>query len=169
MNDELTNYRLDPDNPPPQTDPNGDSSGEDLGELRIVPPTDRRAEDSWAFDDNFVKSFLVHTFSTRHQKDRGWAWKRAIDLYWKQGVSRRELAVELDRSLDAIKSLIKTIRKAAERFLANGGVVQSPKDFNKQVPAKKVESQRVPYVPRTFSIMPTVTMKLFVLPKNTTG
>jgi hypothetical protein len=108
---------------------------EDLTQLRIIAPTDRRQFDTWAFNDDFCHDFLLHVFANQHQKDRAWAWKRAIDLYWREGKSRRELANELDRSLDAIKSLLATIRKAAEQFIAGGQAVKEPSDFREGGPA----------------------------------
>jgi hypothetical protein len=101
----------------------------DLAGLHIVAETDHRADDSWAWDDEFVKDFLLHTFANRHQRDRAWAWKRTIERYWRDGISRRELASELRRSLDAIKSLIRTIRKSAARFIADRRTVDLPEGF----------------------------------------
>jgi hypothetical protein len=108
---------------------------EDLAQLRIIAPTDRRQFDTWAFNDDFCHDLLLHVFANQHQKDRAWAWKRAIDLYWREGKSRRELAAELDRSLDAIKSLLSTIRKTAEKFIAGGKVVKEPSEFRESRPA----------------------------------
>jgi hypothetical protein len=110
-------------------------STEDLAQLRIISPTDRRQFDQWAFDDEFCHDFLLHVFANQHQKDRAWAWKRAIDLYWREGKSRRQLAAELDRSLDAVKSLLTTIRKAAEKFILGGKVVKEPPEFRASRPA----------------------------------
>ena len=107
----------------------------DLDQLRIIAPTDRRHFDTWAFDDSFCHDLLLHVFANQHQKDRAWAWKRAIDLYWREGKSRRELATELDRSLDAIKSLLTTIRRAAEKFIAGGKIVTEPPEFRQSRPA----------------------------------
>jgi hypothetical protein len=108
---------------------------EDLAQLRIISPTDRRQFDRWAFDDEFCHDFLLHVFANQHQKDRAWAWKRSIDVYWREGKTRRELAAELDRSLDAVKSLLTTIRKAAEKFTAGGQVVKEPSEFRESRPA----------------------------------
>jgi hypothetical protein len=100
-----------------------------LAELHIVAEVDHRADDLWAWDDEFVKDFLLSTFANRHQKDRAWAWKRAIDLYWRGGATRRELAAELRRSLDAVKSLLKTIRASAKRFMASRATADLPQGF----------------------------------------
>jgi hypothetical protein len=95
---------------------------QDLQGLRIIAaPTDRRAYDDWAYDDEFCHQFLLHVSAT-HPEHQGRAavWKQAIDRYWRDKCSRRELADELGKSPDAVKSLLTLIRKAAERFKTDG-------------------------------------------------
>ena len=90
--------------------------------LRIIAaPTDRRAYDDWAYDDDFCHHFLLHISNT-HPDHHGRAakWDRAIKWYWRGRCSRRELADELQIGIDAAKSLITLIRKAAEKFKADG-------------------------------------------------
>lgn len=90
--------------------------------LRIIAaPTDRRAYDTWAYDDEFCHQFLLHVSET-HQDHQGRAakWDRAIKRYWRDRCSRRELADELQIGIDAAKSLITLIRKAAEKFQSEG-------------------------------------------------
>lgn len=90
--------------------------------LRIIAaPRDRRADDAWAYDDEFCHQFLLHITAT-HPEHQGRAvvWKRAIERYWREKCSRRELADELQIGIDATKSLLTLIRKAAEKFKADG-------------------------------------------------
>jgi len=90
--------------------------------LRIVAaPTDRRAYDDWAYDDEFCHQFLLHITAT-HPEHRGRAtvWEQAIKRYWRERCTRRELADELQIGIYAAKSLITRIRKAAEKFKTDG-------------------------------------------------
>jgi len=100
---------------------------EDLKQLRIIAPTDRRAYDTWAFDDTLCSGLLNHAFANPARKEcLRWHWERAIQIYWREGKSRRDLANELSLSPDAIKSLVKTIRATADEFIAGGSVVATP-------------------------------------------
>ena len=94
----------------------------DLEGLRIVAaPTDRRAYDTWACDDGFCQQLLLHVTATHKQQEgRAAVWSRAIQRYWRDRCSRRELADELGIELDSVKSLLTLIRKAAEKFKSEG-------------------------------------------------
>jgi hypothetical protein len=92
-------------------------SQEDLEQLRVVTWTDQRAQDTWAFDDNFVKQFLEFI---KHQGRKYFQFSTAINLYWRENVSRpvsrQELAAALGMSFDGVKSLITNIRQRANSF-----------------------------------------------------
>ena len=81
---------------------------------------DQRDHDTWAHNDDLIKDFIASLGAL--QQSRARTWKRAIDLYWRQRLSQRQLAIELSLSFDGVKSLLKTIRKAVERFLKAGAV-----------------------------------------------
>src|SRR6267154_2467027 len=94
---------------------------EDLQGLRfIAAPTDRRAVDDWAYDDEFCHEFLHHVAATHQQPGRAANWRQAIQRYWRDRCSRRELADEFGITVDAIKSRLTLIRKAAEAFKTHG-------------------------------------------------
>jgi hypothetical protein len=117
-------------------------SKQDLEQLRVVTWTDQRAQDTWALDDNFVKQFLEFV---RGQGRKYFQFSTAINLYWRENVSRpvsrRELASALGMSLDGTKSLITNIRQRAKSFSQyltenkNAEVTESPA-LEKTPPAK---------------------------------
>jgi len=87
----------------------------------IAAPTDRRAYDDWAYDDEFCHQFLLHITATHPEhKGRSAIWDRAIKRYWRERCTRRELADDVQIGIDAAKSLITVIRKAAEKFNTDG-------------------------------------------------
>src|SRR5712672_2633815 len=91
---------------------------EDLQGLRTYTP-DRRDYDDWANNDEFCHALLLHKSAHATPVVIG-HWNRAIQSYWRERKSRRELATELDLSLDAVKSLLRTIRRAADEFRKSG-------------------------------------------------
>jgi hypothetical protein len=98
-------------------------STEDLKQLRVIAPTDRRQFDQWAWDDSFCANLLDHAFANPARPEQGrWHWKQAIEIFWRGNKSRRDLANELGLTFDAIKSLITTIRKTAEDFKTAGSI-----------------------------------------------
>ena len=99
---------------------------EDLAQLRVVYPNDQRQFDWWAFDDGFCANLLTYAFANPARKGTTlrWEWQRAIQVYWREGKSRRDLATELSLSFDAIKSHISTIRKTAREFIVGGQAVR---------------------------------------------
>lgn len=84
--------------------------------LRTFVP-DRRDYDDWAYNDEFCRGLLlqkgasaqIDVATVRH-------WVAAIDLYWRLRRTRRELADTINLSIDAIKSLLSTIRNAAAAY-----------------------------------------------------
>lgn len=94
----------------------------ELAGLRVTSriQIDHRDLDTWAYKDDFITDFIASLGS--RQQSRAYIWKRAIDLYWRQRLTQRHLAAELSLSFDGTKSLLKTIRKAAETFQKNGAV-----------------------------------------------
>jgi len=108
---------------------------EDLAQLKITSPTDRRGYDSWAFDDDFCSAFLTDT-AVCLPKTKVWMWRRAIEIYWRGGQSRRELANDFGLSLDAVKSLLTTIRKSAQDFTAHGRPASEPVESSRPSPKK---------------------------------
>src|SRR5438128_625803 len=76
-------------------------------ELRIIKPTDLRDCEGWANDETVCQQFLT---------DRPSTWRIAIQRYWRDRVTRRQLATELGQELETTKNLLRAIRKAAKDF-----------------------------------------------------
>jgi hypothetical protein len=76
-------------------------------ELHIAKATDHRDFDAWAADESFCQQFLT---------DRPREWRTAIERYWRERCTRRELANDLGLSLETVKNLLRRIRKAAKDF-----------------------------------------------------
>src|SRR6266446_6407050 len=99
----------------PEDQPNGPQDAianpqthviQDAG-LRIAKATDHRDFDDWTADESFCQRFLT---------DRSREWRTAIQQYWRERCTRRELATELGLSLETVKNLLRRIRKAAKDF-----------------------------------------------------
>ena len=75
--------------------------------LRIARATDHRDFDDWATDESLCQRLLT---------DRPREWRKAIERYWRERCTRRELANELGLDLETVKNLLRAIRKAAKDF-----------------------------------------------------
>ncbi len=85
------------------------SAGQTHESLRIVKPTDLRDFEDWVNDEPFCQGFLM---------DRPSTWRIAVQRYWRDRVTRRQLATELGQELETTKNLLRAIRKAAKDFLS---------------------------------------------------
>ena len=74
--------------------------------LRIAKVTDHRDFDTWTTDEEFLQRFLM---------DKP-AWRVAVQRYWRDRCTRRELASQLGIDLETAKNLLRRIRKAARNF-----------------------------------------------------
>jgi hypothetical protein len=73
--------------------------------LRTAKATDHRNYDDWSNDEGLCQRFLI---------DRPSTWRTAIQRYWRDRCTRRELATELGQSLETVKNLLRRIRKAVK-------------------------------------------------------
>jgi len=73
--------------------------------LSIFKPTDLRDYEGWANDENACQRFLT---------DRPSTWRKAVQRYWRDRITRRQLAIELGQELETTKNLLRAIRKAAK-------------------------------------------------------
>src|SRR5260370_931512 len=89
----------------PEGRPNGQTHEALDAGLRIAKATDHRDFDDWAADESFCQRFLT---------DRPREWRTAIQRYWRERCTRRELANELGLPLETVKNLLRRIRKAAK-------------------------------------------------------
>lgn len=75
--------------------------------LHVAKVTDHRDFDVWTNDEGFCQRFLIGKPAT---------WRTAVERYWRERSTRRELAVELGLNTESTKNLLRRIRKAARDF-----------------------------------------------------
>lgn len=95
----------------PQDESNPQIDAAEAG-LHVAKATDHRDFDVWAADESYCQRFLTNRPST---------WRTAIQRYWRERCTRRELAEELGLNLESTKNLLRRIRKAA-RDTQNGTI-----------------------------------------------
>lgn len=73
--------------------------------LHVAKVTDHRDDDVWTDDQGFLQRFLM---------DKPATWRTAVQRYWGERCTRRQLASELGVDLETLKNLLRRIRKAAQ-------------------------------------------------------
>lgn len=75
---------------------------------------------SWAWDDNKTRQFLLHVFSGRAfsavARKQARLWCRIIQLFWRDGLTKREIAERFGYDKENVKRILKAIRREAKKF-----------------------------------------------------
>ena len=107
---------------------------------------------AWVSDDGKVCGLLVDVFTNRTRVSNVQArlWKRVIDLYWRAGWTKREIAEQFGVSLENVRRIVKSLRREAAIFF--GQSVQPVMGQSVQSETPKAEPPRktvepVPIVP----------------------
>jgi hypothetical protein len=83
----------------------------------------RRIPD-WAVNDKEIQKFLVRSFPYLNvdtgQRRRAGRWARFINLYFRLNKTRSQIADEMNMTYQAVDSLCRAVKRAANNFKANG-------------------------------------------------
>src|SRR5260221_8243005 len=88
----------------------------------------------WAWNDDKVRALLLAVFSRRKRVSnlQGRFWKRVIDLYWKAGCTKRQIAETFGCDKENVRRIVRSLRSEAKRFFGQsvqplGGQSVQPK------------------------------------------
>src|SRR6266853_3806504 len=73
---------------------------------------------TWVSDNVKVRALLLAIFSrrTRLSHIQGRFWKRVIDLYWKAGWTKRQIAETFGCDRENVRRIVRSLRGEAKRF-----------------------------------------------------
>lgn len=86
----------------------------------------------WATNDRSIQALVLRSFpklkSDNEQRRRAGRWVRVINLYFRMGWTRGQIADELETTPTIIRSIVQAIRRVAAGRKANGtGYLGAPK------------------------------------------